>query len=187
MVSSTLRTLARALLQRRCKNMIETTWPLDVGQMLITDFLEGAQVNVQHVIEDKMKLKVQGYLEKFVKSYLRWMKEPQNLEVFHGFIDQELIEMENREACFYKTMPDGSVYLFKKAFRYCEFQQWKKCPEFRCLIEFPCCDECQYIGWNYFTEDVPSEIEQRNLECSEEDIQRSLHDRKNNQDPHSSH
>jgi len=157
--------------------MSEATWPLDVGQMLITDFFDGAHVNVQQVIEDKLKLKVQWHLAKFVKLYLKWLKTPQNLEVFHAYIDESLVDMEAKEICFFKTMPDGGTYLFKRAFRYCTLEQWKKCPWDRCLIEFPCCDLCPYDEFNWRDLNAPEETHFTEIEDkSEEDLSKKNED-----------
>jgi len=160
--------------------MIEGTWPPDVGQTLMTDFKDVANAKIQEMIEHKKKLKVQSYLEKFVRSYLHWMKEPQHLGFFHAFIDQELIEMERREACFFKTIPEHGTYLFKRVFCYEGLGIWKRCPLFRCDIAFPCWEDCPYVKNDSNLEYERETPEERYLECSEEVIQQGLHDRKNN-------
>jgi hypothetical protein len=126
--------------------------PQDYIQMEITDFLQDVKLPVQikEELNNKLKSAVQWHLEKFVKLYLKLIKDPPTLGVFFAYITDSLPKMEDKEVCYLKRMPDGKIYVFKRAYCWEGIEAWKKCPEFRCLVQFPCCDlPCPYSSDHY--------------------------------------
>jgi hypothetical protein len=92
-----------------------------------------------------LKLMVQWHLEEFVRLYLKMMKNPVTLGEFIGYIIDVLPKMEDKEICYLKTMPEGRIYMFKRAYCWYPVETWRKCPHFRCLVKFQCCDlPCEY-------------------------------------------
>jgi hypothetical protein len=97
-----------------------------------------------------LKVIVQWHLEEFVRLYLKIMKNPITLGEFIAYVTDALSKMEDKEICYLKRMPDGKIYIFKRAFCWEGVRNWKKCPEFRCLVQFPCCDLPCPNGDNYY-------------------------------------
>jgi len=127
--------------------MTEHNRPLDYVQPDLRDSKQDVNPRVQMKEElDKMlKLMVQWHLEEFVRLYLKMMKNPVTLGEFIAYITDALPKMEDKEICYLKTMPDGKIYIFKRAFCWEGVETWRKCPHFRCLVQFKCCDlPCPY-------------------------------------------
>jgi hypothetical protein len=83
---------------------------------------------------------VQWHLEEFIRLYLKLMKDPMTLGTLFAYIIDSVSKMEGKEICYLKRMPDGSIYVFKRAYCWEGLQAWKQCPHFRCLIISPCSD-----------------------------------------------
>jgi hypothetical protein len=116
--------------------------PLDYVQLHITDFTQDAELPVQakEELNRMLKLVVQWHLEEFVRLYLKLMKNPFTLGTFLAHITDSISKMEDKGICYLKRMPDGNIYAFKRAYCWEGVRNWKKCPEFRCSVKFPCCD-----------------------------------------------
>jgi hypothetical protein len=122
--------------------MIEDEEPKNYIQPYITDFRRDVDIRAQKRIElrRRLKLVVQWHLEEFVRLHLMLMQDPMTLGTLLGYITDSLSKMEDKEICYLKRMPDGMTYVFKRAYCWEGVKNWKKCPEFRCLVQFPCCD-----------------------------------------------
>ena len=147
--------------------MTEHNRPLDYIQPQITVFKQDVNLRVQMKEElgKMLKLMVQWHLEEFVRLYLKLKKNPVTLGEFIAYVTDALPRMENKEICYLKTMPEGRVYMFKRAYCYYSDETWRKCPHFRCLVKFQCCDlPCPY-GPDYYADpfEVLSEDEKAAL------------------------
>jgi len=132
--------------------MTERERPLDYVQPHVTDFKQDVNLRVQmkEELSKLLKVIVQWHLEEFVRLYLKIMKNPITLGEFIAYVTDALSKMEDKEICYLKRMPDGKIYIFKRAFCWEGVRNWKKCPEFRCLVQFPCCDLPCPNGDNYY-------------------------------------
>jgi len=146
--------------------MTERERPLDYVQPHVTDFKQDVNLRVQmkEELSKLLKVIVQWHPEEFVRLYLKMMKNPITLGEFIAYITDALSKMEDKEICYLKRMPDGKIYTFKRAFCWEGVRNWKKRPEFRCLVQFPCCDLPCPNGDNYYENPLESLDEDKKRE-----------------------
>ena len=56
-----------------------------------------------------------------------------------NFVKRTVIEMEKKDMCFFRAMPNGRTRIFKIVYCCRELEHWKKCPEYKC-VAMPCYD-----------------------------------------------
>lgn len=78
------------------------------------------------------------HLKEFYRFVLESIdKNSISLVLIAGLANQTQREMEAEGVCYFKKMPNNEVRVFKKVYCCFELEDWKKCPEFKCLA-WPC-------------------------------------------------